>query len=288
MRGFNSRETEINQHYWSFIASSEHSAYRARKYKEVDKSAPTSRLFRAGGTDAPRIPSTVSDWLSANEELKNWLRLSALVSAASNFEMFLGHIARTALASDPLVRHGSSKALDGVSLLKGGLELPYEDVAEGLTKGDWNSREAHFLKIFGVMLLEIRNKKTELEAIRKMRNEFAHGFGRSLEVPEPGMLSTSRSTRLTQGQLKKYLGVISSVAKSIDRHLMDNHIGYYELLVDYHKVKSDLTNEAQIGNSSIESYLKRRFYNEFGITVAEKFCRDLIGYYELCPRVAGN
>ncbi|WP_143042293.1 hypothetical protein [Citreimonas salinaria] len=279
MKEFNLRETEINKHYWSFIASSEHSAYRARKYQNVHKDAPTSRLFRASGADAPRIPSTVSKWLEANDDLKNWLRLSVLVSAASNFEMFLGHVSRTALASDPFVRHGSSRAIDGVSLLKGGLELPYEDVIEGLTKGDWNSRESFLMRIFGVKILIVHHRKGELEEIRKIRNDFAHGFGRSISVPQPGFLSVSRSQSLSQDRLKRYLGLLSSVAKSIDRHLMGHHIGHYEMLCHYHRFEAELSTSGV----SVHKALKSDIYKSFGATVTERFCRDLIRHYELCP-----
>lgn len=282
MRDFNLRETEINQHYWSFIASSEYSAYRARRFKKVDPSTPATRLFKASGSNAPRIPDTVSNWLLANDKLKNWLRLSVLVSAASSFEMYLGHVARTALASDPLAQYGNPRALDGVCLIKGGVELPYEDVVQGLTKGDWNSREAKFCTVFGVGLLEVRDKKSELEAIRKTRNEFAHGFGRNLAIPEPGDLTRSSSSKLTEENLKKYLGIISSAAKSIDRYLMDNHIGFFEVIKVYHSNANMLRADADQTNRPIEESLKRHIYEKFGITASPKFCRQLILHYDNC------
>lgn len=282
MRDFNLRETEINQHYWSFVASSEHSAFRARRFKRVNPCAPSTRLFKASGGDALRIPSTVTDWLNANDELKNWLRLSVLVSAASNLEMYLGHVGRTALASDPFVRYGNSRAVDGVCLLKAGIELPYEDVIEGLTKGHWDSREAKIGTTFGVNILDVRNLKPDLEEIRKIRNEFAHGFGRSLEVPEPGVLTKSRSARLKEDKLKGYLGVISSVAKSVDRHLISNHIGLFEIIKDYHTNLEKLQTTSKEESRAIEETLKRHIYDKVGITVSRKFCVDLISHYDRC------
>lgn len=282
MRDFNLRETEINQHYWSFVASSEHSAYRARKFKKVNPRTPSTRIFKSSGANAPRVPSTVTDWLIANDDLRNWLRQSVLVSAASNLEMYLGHVARTALASDPLVRHGNPRALDGVCLMKGGIELPYEDVSEDLTKGDWNSRESKIGRYFGIGLLDIHLRKPELEQIRKFRNEFAHGFGRSLEIPEPGVMARGKAYRLTESTLKSYLGVISSIAKSVDRHLMHNHIGSFELIKYYHTNIGLINKEAQKKNQAFEDCLKLHLYKNFGLTVPRKFCKELIAFYDHC------
>lgn len=288
LRDFNARETEINQHYWSFIASSEHSAYRARAAKKLDKNTSAASLFQASGADVSRIPATVSDWISANEKLENWLRLSAMVSATSNLEMYIGHVTRTALASDPLVRHKNPRALDGVCLLKSEVEFPYEEEVQGLTKGDWNSREAHFGKYFGFCLLDLRQKKTELEEIRKLRNEFAHGFGRSLEIPEPGIITNGSPARLNQNKLKRYLGVISFVAKKIDRHLMSNHIGCYELILQYHKNKIEIGEISKQKKISKEKLLKRYIYDRLHITTTEKFCRELIDHYASCTAAAAS
>ena len=282
MRDFNSRETEINQHYWSFVASSNYSRYRARRFKKIDPNMESVRLFKASGGDSSRIPTTVSDWLSANADLQNWLRLSILVSAAANLEMYLGHIARTALASDPFVRYGNPRALDGVCLVKSGIELPYKDAIEGLTKGDWNSREAKIGIYFGVGFLEVRSRKSDLEEIRKIRNEFAHGFGRSLEVPEAGTLTNSKSFRLSENKLKAYLGIMSHVAKTVDRHLMFNHIGSFELIKYYDANIKKIQIASLKPGHEIDMCFKRCLYDDCGLTVSRKFCRDVIGHYDQC------
>lgn len=282
LRAFNERETEINQHYWSFVVVSEFSGYRARRFRKIDPSAPTTRLFRASGPDSSRIPRTVSDWLSANDALQNWLRLSALVSAAANLEMYLGHVIRTALFSDPFVVFGKPRALDGVTLLKQGIELPYSDLVEGVTKGDWNSRSSVFAKAFGVCLLVFQENKAALEDIRNTRNSFAHGFGRELSIPEPGILSDGGTAKLSQEKLKRCLGVISKAAREIDRFLMDRHIGGFELIHLFHRSADSLGFEVE-PDGMVARALKVKIYQDFGITVTEKFCRSVIGHYRDAP-----
>lgn len=278
LRAFNERETEINQHYWSFVVVSEFSRFRARRFEKISPSAPTSRLFRASGPDSSRIPCTVSDWLSANDALQNWLRLSTLVSAAANLEMYLGHVIRTALSSDPFVVFGKPRALDGVALLKQDIELPYSDLVTSLTKGDWNSRSSAFSKAFGVCPLIFHENKSDLEDIRNTRNSFAHGFGRELSIPEPGSLSDGGTAKLSQKKLKRYLGVISKTARDIDRYLMNRHIGCFEIIHLFHSSQEALPLGADDDSVGAKE-LKRKIYQDFGITVTKKFCRSIIRYY---------
>ena len=205
-----------------------------------------------------------------------------MVSAAANLEMYLGHIMRTALFSDPFVVFGKPRALDGVTLLKQGIELPYSEFAEGVTKGDWNSRSAAFVKTFGVGLILLNRNKSVLEDIRNIRNSFAHGFGRELTIPEPGILADAGTVKLSQDKLKKYLGVISSVAREIDRYLMDRHIGCFELIHFFHGSAAIMGFGVQPDNL-VARELKIKLYQDFGITVTEKFCRSLIDCYRNAP-----
>ncbi|HXW28923.1 MAG TPA: hypothetical protein VEK55_06120 [Xanthobacteraceae bacterium] len=145
LRAFNSYETEINEHFWSFKVISEYSAFLARAEKRRNPSQATATVFKAAGPDARRIPRFVSEWLDARDELENWLRLSAIVSAASYFELYLGQVIRSVLMSDPLCRYGASKLLDGSVLLKADKELPYASEIEEITKGE---RLAWFERIF--------------------------------------------------------------------------------------------------------------------------------------------
>jgi hypothetical protein len=142
LRAFNAHETEINRHYWSFKVVSEYSAYEARQEVKKNPLRATSELFHASGPNSTRIPKTVTDWIVAREELENWLRLSALVSASSYLEVYLRQVVRSALMSDPLCRFGAARTVDGVKFLKDGIELAFDHELELVTRGDWQSRFA--------------------------------------------------------------------------------------------------------------------------------------------------
>jgi hypothetical protein len=281
MRAFSNRETEINEHFWSFKVVSEYSVYLARKKNAEDKDAPTAILFHAKGPDARRIPPTVSHWLSAQKELENWLRQSAIVSAASYLEAYLRQVVRSALMSDPMARYGAARSVDGIALLKRGIEIPFKEEVEGITKGHWNARAAAFARIFGKCPDGVKNNISDLEEIRGMRNDFAHGFGRNLSIPPPSVLDERPVNRLSHERFLAYVGVISRAAKSIDRYLLQQFIGCFEMIHFYHALrgKPPESEDAVYGPVRV---LQRCFNRDVGTSVPEEFCIALIAYYDSC------
>jgi hypothetical protein len=278
LRAFNQCETEINRHFWSFKVISEYSRYIAAQEKKSDPEKLTSIVFKAGGPDADRIPRTVTNWLEAREELENWLRLSALVSATSYFEQYIGRIARSALMSDPLRRFGAPRVLDGIVLLKASKELPYNLDVEELTRGEWNSRLADFFRLFGGNPLTGAHV-SQLERIRKIRNKFAHGFGRDLTVPPPSTILMEAAERLSHEVFLKYLGLISKCAALIDKFLLEEIIGNFELLHLFHTWKS-IPREPKEKNYNTARAFQRALNRELGGTINLEFCESLIAFYE--------
>jgi hypothetical protein len=279
LRAFNRYETEINEHFWSFKVISEYSRFIAESEKNSDPSKATADVFKASGPDARRIPPTVSEWLNAREELENWLRLSALVSATSYLELYLRQVVRSALMSDPLCRYGASKTLDGVTLLKAGKELPYTFEVEEITKGEWNSRLAAIHRIFGGGPAAIAPDVSALEKIRKIRNDFAHGFGRTLTVPSPSDSTVIPAQRLSHQTFVKYIGVLSKAAGSIDKFLLKNFIGNFELVHYYHGWKSTRRDARDKGYDPVRA-LQRSFNRDMACAVSGEFCTELIAYYD--------
>jgi hypothetical protein len=278
LRAFNGHETEINQHYWSFKVVSEFSGRLARQQKLSNPNEPTASLFHASGPNALRIPATVSDWLEAREKLENWLRLSAIVSASSYLETYLRQVIRSALMSDPLCRFGNGHVLDGTILLKSGKELPFSDEIESITKRDWPSRNHAFKTIFGSSLPILTANLARLERIRKIRNDFAHGFGRSLDVPVPSNVSPGSPTGISIDALVKDFSAISKVAAGIDKFLLQNFIGNFEFIHFYHEWK----NQPRIAGEksyTAQRALQRAFARA-KINVSASFCSDLIKYYD--------
>ncbi len=278
LRAFNRHETELNKHFWSFKVIAEYAGYLARRQRESDPTHLTERLFCASGVDASRIPRTVEEWLVASKELENWLRISALVSASSYLEAYVRQVGRTALLSDPLGRIGHVRSLDGTQLLKIGAELPYTEELGELTRGEWTKRRAAFSSIFRMPQELLGEFDADLEFIRRARNNFAHGFGRDLDAPEPDEKELGGPLKISQNRLIKCLGVISKVAKKIDEFLIQNCIGNFEYIYFYHKWHHEIW-VPDAANISEDRALKRAIIHGLNTTVSAGFCRGLIEFY---------
>lgn len=278
LRAFNRYETEINEHFWSFKVVSEYARFIAQAEKDINPNSSTAVLFKATGPDARRIPPTVANWLDAREELENWLRLSALVSAASYLEVYLRQVIRSALMSDPLCRYGASRALDGAILLKGNKELPYDYEIGEITKGEWNSRLAAFARIFGAHPPGIDPYVGILEQIRKIRNDFAHGFGRDLSVPPPSRSDIKPAHRLSHRTYIKYIGSLSKSASFVDKYLLSGFIGNFELIHFYHEWKSRHRDPKDAKYDPVRA-LQRTINRDLAFATSTEFCAAIITYY---------
>ncbi|MGR3440070.1 MAG: hypothetical protein ACU0HS_18180 [Paracoccus sp. (in: a-proteobacteria)] len=270
---FNDRQTEINEHFWSFVVMAENARYLAREAQKIDSKTSTATLFHANGPNVSRIPQTVEGWLKANDALGNWLRLSALVSAVAFHEAYLSRIIRTALMSDPLCRFGASRDLDGTVLLKRGVEIDFAADQKLLTRNDWSARAANFKRIFGVTDTSKMFPVAKLEKMRELRNQFAHGFGRSLDVPEPSDLLDRLSGTISQATLLTYLGVLAKSAGAIDNYLMAKCIGSFEVLHMYHGWRTDNASK------NARDFKKHLIANGFP-NANVNYCKGLISFYE--------
>jgi hypothetical protein len=278
LRAFNSYESEINEHFWSFKVISDYAGRIARAARDEDATKLTADVFMATGPDARRIPTTVSQWLGARDELENWLRLSALVSASAYLEVFLGRVVRAALMADPLCRFGASGALDGTKLLKLGQEIPFEQEVKAVTRGDWNSRCAFFKATFGDVPDALTSKTAELEKIRMIRNNFAHGFGRDLKVQGPSTSKIQRADRLSQPSFVKMIGSLSKTAAAIDKFLLVSFIGSFEFVHYYHEWLAKPREGKELNYD--EKRALQRSLNTAKIPVSGEFCAQLIAYYK--------
>jgi hypothetical protein len=190
--------------------------------------------------------------------------------------------------SAPLCRHGLPQALDCTRLLKLGTEIPYDDDIRTVTMGDWTSRAKGFETLFGEVPPAISSNLKRLERIRKLRNDFAHGFGRSSDaVPGPSNSSAGTMTTLRARAFLTDIGTISKIAASVDKLLLAKFIGNFELLHFYHvwKTKPRIGKEASY---SIQRALARSFSRDAKCTVNAAFCAGLIAYYDAAYRLHGS
>lgn len=278
LRKFNRSETEINQHFWSFKVVSDYTGYLARAEKEKSPDSQTAELFKATGANASRIPVDVSEWLEARAELENWLRLSALVSATSYLEAYLRQVVRTALLADPGCHFQSPSLLDGAALMKKEIELPFDKDIELVTKGDWSQRLAAFGKTFGNAPRYAQQNTKQLDRMRNLRNDVAHGFGREITAASPLEMDLKSTARLSQPTFLKYLGIISKVAADIDKQLLKTNIRGFEPVYFYHSWRKT-TLHGKEKNFSKERALSRALNTEKVWAVNTQFAKDLIEYY---------
>lgn len=278
LRRFNSSETEVNKILWSHVVESSFCSKLARDEIESNKSCLTRDLFKAFGADAERIPLYASDWLKGRRMLENWLYISILVSAISYLEVYMKRIFITAIMSDPMLLLGVPRALDGGILLKEGKNVDFDKKVEALTKGAWDSRNSALSKIFGQKIDFIEANVGDLEEMRKIRNIFAHGFGREIDSIDITKYELEPFEKLSKKRLKDYLGIISKTAAKIDEYLLREYIGAFELLAIYNEKKRGGEFDRMFG-AEVAKKIKKIFRSEYNLSLNEKYCSDLIAYY---------
>lgn len=123
---------------------------------------------------------TVRNWSDDFNMSDNWARLNFLMSICSYFETFLASVITESIESDPGLIFGCHHDIDGILLLKKNHKISKEETESRVincTKGDWNSRLANFRTLYGHIPTSIQQNVSQLEKIRKLRNEVGHAFG---------------------------------------------------------------------------------------------------------------
>ena len=179
-----------------------------------------------------------------------WRRLLTLVMITSSFERFLSDIARVAMDSDPLLQEGFPKLIDGAQLIKRGIVFPPREVS-GLVVGDWNSRLACYASYFGTPPDGLRSALSDLEFLRRTRNQVAHSLGvddgfnggaRGGRDPQASILDQLLGVRrpellpgatVSDARLMKLMATVQRAADGIDAALLGSHIGAYEIVELY-------------------------------------------------------
>jgi hypothetical protein len=203
------------------------------------------------------------------------------MALTSNLEIYMARAIRLALESDIGVLFGASKQIDGVALLKHGeaKKLEFEQYIIECTKGDWPSRVAAYQRIFGEVPEVVTANLSALEAIRKLRNKVGHAFGRDIdEARKHGLNTTIPMESLSRVRTIRYHAVVWEVAKSIDRHLMEAHIGEYQVAFFYHQLYPSLRKD--IHPSDRAMILKREIGRLKAVPIGKEFCKGVVRYYE--------
>lgn len=237
MRRYLRDQAELNRFYWT----SRLSADTMLTHVKSNPSADASSLIALLGVRSQAVARSTDQSYSLKQRLSimdRWLRLTTLLVALSAFERYFLGVASSAILSDPDPTAAWPKKLDGLYIKKHKISILTAPL-EGLTKGEWPSRCAAYQKLFKKVPAELSGNIGELELMRKMRNGIAHEFAYDSTVPSIANTSLLVSVGPGQGNLKSFslsakrlvswLSILNKVAKSVDRQLVTNHIGGFEL-----------------------------------------------------------
>lgn len=266
----------LNSLYWAHIPASDAMQFYCRNALKDRPGVTTQELFNLKGNDAIRVASSIEIYQYNLKEFDNWTRLNALLALSSYFETYLASVVSLSIESDPGLLYFVSRKVDGALILKHGREegVSFSDKSEEITRGAWSERIAHFGKMFGAVPLDLHRYEGDLEEIRRIRNYVAHAFGRDIdETRSRATFAMIPIERVSPKTIKRYLGTIEKIAKAVDRQLMINHIGEFELIYFYHLSKDHLSKGAE------SRELKRKINSLQVQNRDESFCRTLIEYY---------
>jgi hypothetical protein len=238
--------TTVNDYYWGAGSALQAVAGRVRHMGSDDDfhamlGLTQSKYVKPLG----HVPDRYAEILNVSAR---WHRLLTVVIMTSAFERYLTAAATLAIASDPVLKPGFPKKIDGLVLAKYALQTG-DRPTEQLTKGEWSARLAAFRKYFGKVPQGFKANEGTLEIMRNKRNQIAHEFGLDISSmsPHTAILLGARKPRsprlravsIGEGTVKNWLGTLDSCATAIDEYLLEEFIGGYELAAIFIEWKRD-------------------------------------------------
>jgi hypothetical protein len=228
----------------------------------------------------------LKQWSESFYDFDNWINLNCIMAISSNLETYLAKTIHLALESDIGTLYGVSKRIDGVEILKHSAfnNFNFEDKVISCTKGEWGSRINSFNKLFGSAPAILTDNISSLERLRKLRNNVGHAFGREIEeTRKHDVISAPKISKLTRDKTIYYMKLIHAISKELDKQLLVNHIGEYQIIYFYHSLKDSLSKgdpipERERGNHI--AVLKKQIGRFGASSVGKNFCKELIEYYD--------
>lgn len=266
----------MNSLYWAHVPSIHFTQYHCRKFLDDSPEEATQKCLKLTGPNAYRVNDSLSDYSKQLNDFANWTRLNALVSVVSYFETYISSVVSLAIESDLGLIYSVSKRIDGILILKnnGACEYSFFDKSEEITKGTWSQRIANYERIFGRIPPLLKSSCSDLEKIRKIRNNVAHAFGRDIQGSRDRCnMEILPIERLSEKRLQKYMKLIRDISKQIDNHLQEDHIGEYEIIHYLHTIFNELPEKSRTRE------LKRRINSLDTKQRSVSFCDQLLNYY---------
>jgi hypothetical protein len=255
--------------------------YRNLKKNDAKLSDEVSVVFSGCPTSVDNFDN-VKDWSNGFNAFDNWVNLSNITTISSNLETYLASVTALAILSDPGVLIGAPRqAIDGAYVLKHGAgpQTNIEEHVKNCTKGDWSSRLATIERLFGQLPDDMRDKHSELEEIRNIRNRFGHAFGRDIEASrEHGQIEIAPMEKVTRKTVARLGSAAWRFAQSMDNFLLHRFIGDFEAVSYYAKLYPSLLLTVPPGQRAMNF---KKEIGKFGAGLRGKlYCRQLIEYWE--------
>jgi hypothetical protein len=265
-----------------------HIAAHSYSYKKLGETAnwedPIEKHFSFEDPTHSRSFSSLKNWSESFDSFDNWVNLNSVMAISSNLETYIATIIKLALESDIGILYGAAQKIDGASILKHGNSQPF-DFDENIiacTKGEWGSRVAAYERIFGMVPDTLRENISDLEKIRKLRNRVGHSFGRDIDKSRShDAIDIMPIEKLRRGKTLEYQSLIYGVAKDIDKHLHNSHVGEYQTICFFHNLIKRLPDTQHNRNHKVRVNTLKKELGKFGAYAAGKnFCSELISYYD--------
>jgi hypothetical protein len=226
---FKRHQTHFNSVFWSYAAAHRH-AYAATRGHSPDES--TSSVFSYAVKNR-RLNISLAEWAAHFDGFDRWSRYASVLAISGYLELFLAQIASASLESCPSIILGGSREVNGVALLKSRKDYGFFDRIEPIIRGDWSSRVRAYKRLFGNCPFE--GDVSDLERMRKIRNNAGHCFGRNIELLQrPESSQITRLSPISNDRLVKMLALADSVASDVEKHLAKAYVGCYEVIRLYH------------------------------------------------------
>lgn len=227
-RLFKRHHTHFNDIFWAHKQASAHVYAATRPFNRSD---PPSVLFNAG--KYTRIPQTLGGWADHYSGFDQWTQMAAVMAICGYLETYIAQISTAAVESSPALILGGGINIDGAAFLKHNPSYDLYSHVEPLVRGDWQSRISSYSRLFG--FCPFSASLSNLEKLRKLRNDTGHSFGRDIKSMKFSASSlVQKLPKVSNKDIQFYMGVAEDVANLIDNHLFLNYVGSYEAIKIFH------------------------------------------------------
>ncbi len=278
--------TELNKIYWAHIPARNTIQKQVKVAQNEEKNILDFFIVR--DEDDRRVASTYSDWIKDYNDFDNYTRLNMLMLLSSSFETYLRTIVSLAVESKPGLLLKCPNAIDGIFLLRqnsnygdfNDKNYQFNDIIDEVCSGSWQKRVDSYKKYFLIAPDFLLNNISELDELRQKRNMVGHYFGRTKQQYEiPILLQPQPAIRVSHEKLLKYFSVVHKTVKSIDKHLLEQFIGSYDVLKFY---KLNLSGTLVNADPGAHAKALQKYLGKAGLKpVGSEYYKNLLFYYNL-------